>query len=342
MSLLLQEPVRAVFLRHEAPARARSISFRRDIEFEHAVSNERVSSGVTRLDSMLTGGYFRGSSVLVSGAPGTAKSTLAGAFAEACCRRGEQTVYFSFDEAAQQIVRNLRSVGIHLAPHLKSGLLHMHSTQAHARSYKEHVLGVQSLMSRHNARNLIVDPVSALTSAAEESEARTSVERLVAHEKKEGVTIMMTSLLQGPNELEESAAAGVSMIADSWIHLSYVIQAGERNRALTIVKSRGMGHSNQVRELVLSDRGVTLADVYSAGGGVLMGTLRWKKEEQDRAERLHGERQEETRRRTLEASIAEKRARIGALNAHVGLRRRDAANRHGERRRRRTVWLHDE
>ncbi len=283
-------------------------------EFEHAVSNEKLSSGIERLDSMLGGGYFRGSSVLVSGSPGTAKSTLAGSFAEACCLRGEPTVYFSFDEAAQQIVRNLRSVGIRLAPHVKSGLLRMTSTSAHVRSYEEHVLRIRALLEQHRAQNLVVDPLSALTTTTEASEARDCVERLITHVKRQGITILTTSLLEGPDELQEGTAAGVSTIADTWIHLSYVIQAGERNRALTIVKSRGMGHSNQVRELELSDGGVTLADAYSAGGAGLMGTLRWKKEEQDRSERLNLEREAETRRRLLEASIAGKRERIEALS----------------------------
>lgn len=283
-------------------------------ELEHAVSNEKVSSGVERLDSMLGGGYFRGSSVLVSGSPGTAKSTLAGSFAEACCRRGEPTIYFSFDEAAQQIVRNLRSVGIRLAPHVKSGLLRMTSTQAHVRSYEEHVLRIRALLEQHRARNLIVDPLSALTTTTEASAARDCVERLITHVKRQGITMLTTSLLEGSDELQEGTAAGVSTIADTWIHLSYVIQAGERNRALTIVKSRGMGHSNQVRELILSDEGVTLADAYSAGGAGLMGTLRWKKEEQARTERLNLEREAEARRRLLEASIAEKRERIEALS----------------------------
>lgn len=288
---------------------------------EHAVSAEKVSSGVARLDTMLGGGYYRGSSVLVSGAPGTAKSTLAGAFADAACRRGERTVYFSFDEAARQIVRNLRSVDIRLGPHVDSGLLVMHSARAESRSCEEHVLAIRALLAGHRARNLVVDPVSALAGSAGAEEAKQAAERLIALARRAGITTVITSLLEGTDSLGETTAAAVSTIADTWIHLTYVVQAGERNRALTIVKSRGMGHSNQVRELVLSDRGLALADVYLSAGTVLMGTLRWEKEEADRAARLQDAREAGLRERKLAASIAEIEARIKALSGEHDLMR---------------------
>lgn len=280
---------------------------------EHPVSAERVSSGVARLDTMLGGGYYRGSSVLVSGAPGTAKSTLAGAFAEAACRRGERTVYFSFDEAAGQIVRNLRSVGLRLGPYVDSGLLAMRSSHVVSKSSEEHVLALRALLAEHRARNLVVDPVSALAGSAVAAEAKQATERLIAIAKRAGITTVLTSLLEGTEGLTETTAAGVSTIADTWIHLSYVVQAGERNRALTIVKSRGTGHSNQVRELVLGDEGVSLADVYLSSGTVLMGTLRWEKEQADRATRLREALEADHRERKLEASIAEIEARTMTL-----------------------------
>ena len=219
---------------------------------DHEVSTEHVSSGVPDLDAMLEGGYFRGTSILISGAPGTARSTLAGAFADAACRRRENTLFVSFDEGSAQIVRNLRSVGIRLDRHLKSGRLHMHSAPARARTAQEHLLQIRSLLESHRSRCLVIDPLSALTSIVGEAEARGNLESFIALQRNLNITTVTTSLLEGFDALRESTSAGVSTLMDTWIHLSYVIQGGERNRALTIIKSRGMGHSNQVRELLLS------------------------------------------------------------------------------------------
>lgn len=285
---------------------------------DYKVSTERVSSGVPHLDSMLHSGYFRGSSVLISGAPGTAKSTLAGAFAEAACRRGERALYVSFDEGSAQIVRNLRSVGIRLDPHVRSGRLEMYSAQAGSHNCEEHLLKVRSRLVAHGARALVVDPLSALVSTAGEGEARSSLERLIMLAKSRGVTIVATSLLEGADGLSDSTAVDLDTIADTWIHLSYVIQGGERNRALTIVKARGTGHSNQVRELVLTDGGVSLANVYAAGGTVLMGTLRWEREEQERAARARERREAEDRQRVTEESIADLKNRMETLKRELG------------------------
>jgi len=254
---------------------------------DHKVSTERISSGVPDLDAMLRGGYFRGASILISGAPGTAKTTLAAEFADAACRRRENTLFVSFDEGSAQIVRNLGSVGIRLDRHLKSGRLVIHSTNARARTAEEHLLHIRSLVELHHSRCLVIDPLSALTGTVGGIEARSNLERFIALERNLNITTMATSLLEGFSEAHETTTtAGVSTLVDTWIHLSYLIQGGERNRALTIVKSRGMGHSNQVRELLLTDRGPSLSKVYTAGGAVLMGTLRWEREEQERAARL--------------------------------------------------------
>ena len=280
---------------------------------DHEASTERVSSGVPDLDAMLDGGYFRGTSILISGAPGTARSTLAGAFADAACRRRENTLFVSFDEGSAQIVRNLSSVGIRLDRHLKSGRLRMHSAPARARTAEEHLLQIRSLLESHRSRCLVIDPLSALTSIVGEAEARGNLERFIALQRKLNITTVTTSLLEGFDALRESTSAGVSTLMDTWIHLSYVIQGGERNRALTIIKSRGMGHSNQVRELLLARRGLSLTDVYTAGGNVLMGTLRWEREEQERAARLQEGRAFEERQRLTEESLADLMSRMEAL-----------------------------
>ncbi|HEX2798739.1 MAG TPA: ATPase domain-containing protein [Thermoanaerobaculia bacterium] len=290
---------------------------------EHEVSTERVSSGVPDLDAMLDGGYFRGSSILISGAPGTARSTLAGAFADAACRRRENTLFVSFDEGSAQIVRNLRSVGIRLDRHLESGRLCMHSAPARARTAEAHLLQIRSLLESHRSRCLVIDPASALMGAVGEAEARANLERFIALQRNLNITTVTTSLLEGFDALRESTSAGVSTLMDTWIHLSYVIQGGERNRALTIIKSRGMGHSNQVRELLLARRGLSLTDVYTAGGAVPMGTLRWEREEQERAARLQEGRAFEERQRFAKESVTDLTSRMEAIRHERDTKERD-------------------
>jgi circadian clock protein KaiC len=240
---------------------------------------ERVSSGVERLDTMLGGGYYRGASVLITGFPGTAKTTLSGTFAEAACLRGERTVFVSFDSDGTEVMRNLTSVGIQLRPFVKKGLLRMISARTITGSAETLMVRIKSLVRDHGARCLVIDPVSTLSKAGNELTAHGVAERLIDWTKAEGITMVCTSLL---DEMASQANGGtplqISTLADTWIHLNYLVQAGERNRGMSIVKSRGTAHSNQVRELILSNTGVTLADIYTAGGEVLMGTLRWEKE----------------------------------------------------------------
>src|SRR5271165_4058841 len=241
-------------------------------------SHARASSGVERLDAMLGGGYFRGSSVLITGSAGTGKSILAGAFAEAACLRKERTLYVSFDENPSEVVRDLSSVGLRLGPHVKSGVLRMHSARAEASSAEVHLMKIKAIVREHQSRCMVVDPLSAIVKAGGALTAGRVAERLICLAKSEGITLVSTSLLQGAQPLTEETPVQISTIADTWVHLTNISQAGERNRALSIVKSRGMKNSNQVRELILSDQGIALADVYTAAGDVLMGTARWQKE----------------------------------------------------------------
>jgi len=278
------------------------------------VGSERVSSGIDRLDTMLGGGYFRGASVLITGSPGTAKTTLSGAFAEAACRRGERTLFLSFDSSGAEVVRNLSSVGIRLRRYLKNGSLRLVSARSISGSAEGYVMSVRALAREHGARCLVIDPVSAWSNSGSDLTAQGVADRLIDWAKADGVTLVCTSLLdEMPGRTGGGARLQVSTLADTWIHLSYVVQAGERNRGLSIIKSRGTAHSNQVRELVLSDQGVTLADTSSAGGEVLMGTMRWEKE---RAERLAKESAEATRalkRVQLDAEEAELEVRLKSL-----------------------------
>jgi circadian clock protein KaiC len=283
-----------------------------------AVTNERVSSGITRLDTMLGGGYYRGASVLITGFPGTAKTTLSGAFAEAACRRGERTMFVSFDSDGAEVIRNLASVDIQLERYVKNGRLRIVSARTITGSAETYLVHIKSLAAEHRAQCLVIDPVSTLSKSGNEQTAHSVAERLIDWSKSKGITMVCTSLLdEMKSQSEASSPLQISTLADTWIHLSYLVQAGERNRGMSIVKSRGTAHSNQVRELILSDSGVTLTDTYTAGGEVLMGTLRWQKES---AERLASEVNEvagKLKRVRLEAEEAELRVRLQSLQVEL-------------------------
>ncbi|MGZ5443540.1 MAG: circadian clock protein KaiC [Thermoanaerobaculia bacterium] len=282
------------------------------------VTNERVSSGVARLDTMLGGGYYRDASVLITGFPGTAKTTLSGAFAEAACARGERTMFVSFDSDSNEVIRNLVSVGIRLDRFVEDGTLHMISARTITGSAETYLVRIKTLAKEHRARCVVVDPVSTLSKTGNELTAHSVAERLIDWSKAEGITLVCTSLL---DEMSSQSEAGsplqISTLADTWIHLNYHVQAGERNRGMSIIKSRGTAHSNQVRELILSDTGITVTDAYTAGGEVLMGTMRWEKES---AERHAAEVAAVTARLQnvkLEAEQAELEARVKSLQVEL-------------------------
>lgn len=307
-------------------------------EFDYEISEERVSSGVDALDDMLGGGYFRGSSSLITGSPGTAKTTLAGAFAEAACERGEPTLYVCFDEGDEEIMRNLRSVGIDLGPHVESKVLQMMPARTEAQSADEHLLRIRRAMDDHGTRCLVIDPLSAILKAGGAVPALSVARRLIYHTKQEGITLLCTSLLEGHDPGTEGTPLEISTLADTWIHLSYLAQQGERNRALSIVKSRGTGHSNQVRELLLSDEGLDLRDVYAAGGEVLMGTLRWEREQERAAERERVRAEIERRRQALKLAEAEAEARRQAIDREIEARRMELAALEEEREAQEGLW----
>ena len=295
-------------------------------ELIYDVSTDRISTGVPRLDTMLDGGYYRGSGVLISGAPGTAKTTLAAAFVEAGCRRGENGLYVSFDEAASQITRNLKSVGVDLQPHCESGRLHIHSIRTEARSAEEHFLELKSLIKRLQPRNVVLDPISALTKTGGHVSAVHASLRLLDYARAQGITVVCTSLVASEDAFRETTSMQISTIADTWIHLAYMVLKGERNRTLTVVKSRGMAHSNQVRELILGSNGITLTDVYTAGGEVLLGTARWEHEARQREEAIKIEAERAQRRRELEHQQAELDSRIEALLRERNMKRAELEN----------------
>jgi circadian clock protein KaiC len=294
-------------------------------EIEHHASSERITAGFTRLDAMLGGGVFRGSSTLITGVPGTSKTTLAGKFAEAACRRGERTLFVSYDESAEQIARNLSSAGIELSAHVKSGRLRMYSARSEGISAEEHLLKLRALIREYRPQCMVIDPLTAIAKAGRLGAARTAANRLIYMVKDQGITLLVTALSDADDPLAESTDLQISTIADTWIHLSYLVRSGERNRALTIIKSRGTSHSNQVRELVLGKSGPTLTDVYSAGGEVLMGTLRWEKEAEESARKIRQRAEFDQKRRELHSAEANTSAQIKALQMDLQRQRAELA-----------------
>jgi circadian clock protein KaiC len=288
---------------------------------QSSASIERISSGIERLDSMLGSGYYRGSAVLLSGAPGTAKTTLCGCFLLAACERGERSLFIGFDEPAQEIVRNLRSVGIDLGSYVDSGLLHIQSLRSSVTGTEEHMAMVRNLIETYQPRCLVIDPLSAIVNSSSNDETlRHMPEQLLALTKSAGITMICTSLLANNDVLNEGTNIYISTVADTWIHISYAMLAGERNRALTIVKSRGTEHSNQVRELILNSSGVSLADVYQAGGEVLMGTARWQKETAEKATEELLLASVAHKRRAIELAQAEVNARVEVLQVELAVK----------------------
>jgi len=240
--------------------------------------DEKLSTGVERLDEMLRGGIYRGTNALITGSSGGGKTSLAGAFIAAACRRGERSLFISFDENSRDIVRDLDTLNITLTSHLDSGLLRMESVRTESASSEEHFMRIKRTIEEQRPRCFVVDPLSALARVGGGLAARAVAERLIYLCRNKGITVLFTSLLEGSDPHLETTTLHVSTISDSWIQITYELLQGERNRALSIIKSRGSQHSNQMRELLFSETGITLADPYTAGGEFLMGTLRQEKE----------------------------------------------------------------
>jgi circadian clock protein KaiC len=289
------------------------------------VTDERISTGVARLDAMLGGGVFRGAAILTTGAPGTAKTTLAGAFVEATCERGEPTLYVSYDSATDEVIRNLSSVGLRLRRFLSTpkrpGLLRMTYENALDGSAETQLMQIQALAREHKPRCLVIDPLSAFANFTDPVRAQGVAKRLLFWAKSQGITLYCTSLLADQSLSDEGSILHISTIADTWMHLSYVARNGERNRCLSIIKSRGTAHSNQVRELLLSGQGITLADAYTGTGEVLLGTLRWERERAEEAALNQNVQAEALRRATLVSQEAELVSQSVALQLKLDAKR---------------------
>lgn len=244
------------------------------VGLSHKAPTDRISSGVKRLDTMLGGkGFYRGSSILVSGTAGTGKSTLAAYFVEAACVRGERALYFAFEESQNQIIRNMRSVGIDLEKFVKKGLLKFQNARPSAWGLEVHLAMIYKAISEFNPRVVIADPITNFLAVGDASETKSMLTRLIDFLKMNEITAMFTSLTSTQNKIEVSEV-GVSSLMDAWLLVKGIETNGERNRGLYILKARGIAHSNQVREFVLTDSGVELIDAYIGSEGVLMGSAR--------------------------------------------------------------------
>ena len=282
---------------------------------EHVASRERVSSGIAPLDAMLGGqGYYRGSSILISGTAGSGKTSVTAHFADAACRRGERCLMFLFEESPSQLMRNMNSIGIDLEPWTQQGLLRFHAARPSLYGMEAHLAVTLKLIDEWAPRVVVVDPISSFGALGEPLQIKAMLVRLVDALKFRGITLLLTSLTQAGIALEHTEQE-ISSLIDTWLLLRDMESNGERNRGLYILKSRGMAHSHQIREFVLTDRGVELTDVYVGSGGVLTGSARLAQEARERAERLAARQEIERQRLALERKRQAMESRIAALRA---------------------------
>jgi circadian clock protein KaiC len=292
------------------------------VHHEHKASLERISTGVERLDTMLGGkGFYRGSSVLLSGTAGTGKTSLAAAFAHATCQRGERCLYISFEESPNQLMRNMSTIGIDLSKSVESGLLQFQTLRAFHYGLEMHLARIIKFIAEFSPVVVIVDPISGLETSGTPLEVKAALMRLVDYLKQKGITTLLTDLkVNGREDLNTE----IFSMVDTWLELRDIESNGERNRGLHVLKSRGMSHSNQVREFVLSDTGIKLTDVYIGPSGMLTGSARVAQEARERADHVtlneEAERQQlalECKRAVLEGQIATLRAEFSAEEATI-------------------------
>jgi circadian clock protein KaiC len=288
------------------------------MRLDHQASRERMSTGIAGLDEMLGGaGVFRGSSTLVSGAPGTGKSSLGASFADAACARGERALLFAYEESASQLLRNMGSIGLDLAAWQAKGLLHIDASRPTLHGLEQHLVHIHDKVRELKPSVVVIDPISNLALDRDDVSLKPTLMRLIDFLKQQGVTALFTSLTSDAAAEVADAQVGVSSLMDTWILLSNIAANGERTRTLQVLKSRGMRHSHQVREFVLSDEGVGLVDVYLAGDRVLTGTARVSREAQELAVTELRRRDHERRLKELASHRKAIDAQIAALNAQA-------------------------
>ena len=288
----------------------------------HNASMDRIPSGISRLDTMMGGkGFFRGSTVLISGTAGTGKSSICAHFVDAACRRGERALYFSFEESPGQIIRNMRSIGIDLEQWVKKGLLHFQATRPAFAGLEMQLTMMHKATIKFDPQVVIVDPLNGFITGDNIDDVKSMLMRLADFLKTKQISSMFTQFMSS-NVAHGTGDIAIASMVDTWLVMHDIEIGGERNRCLYILKSRGMGHSNQVRECLITDHGVELCEVYVGAGGVLTGSARIAQEAQELALTLtrkqEVERRQieiESRRKALEAKVAALRAEFGVQEA---------------------------
>jgi circadian clock protein KaiC len=301
---------------------------------DYPVSTERISTGIPKLDTMLDGkGFYRGSTILVSGTAGTGKTSLSTTFADAACRRGERCLYFAFEESPNQIIRNMGSIGIDLARWVKKGLLKFHSARPSLYGLEMHLVTFHKVIDEFNPQVFVVDPISNLSAAGTASEVKSILTRLIDHLKMKKISTFLTDLTHFGGSLEHTSEE-ISSLIDTWLLLRDIELNGERNRGLYILKSRGMAHSNQIQEFLLTNQGIDLIDIYTGSGEVLTGSARATQEAEEKASELahrreveHRLREQERKRKALEEKIAALRAEFDAESEELHLMAEDERKR---------------
>ncbi len=296
------------------------------LHLDYLASNQRLSTGVKRLDTMLDGkGYYRGSSILFSGVAGTGKSSFCAAFANSVCQNGQRCLYFAFEESVSQITRNMKSIGLDLASWIKKNLLHIHSEQPYSHSLEGHLVLMYDLIERFKPHAVIIDPISNLKEIGNAREVKALFARLIDYLKMKQITIMSISL-QTDGIYQQQARDNVSSLMDTWILLQNLENNGEQNRGLIILKSRGMKHSNQVREIIIGKNGIDLVDVHIGSGHVLSGTARIAQEAEERANKLildaemmHNKQIKLNRLANLESQIIALQSELKSANEDIKL-----------------------
>jgi circadian clock protein KaiC len=284
------------------------------LTLNYQISAKRVSSGIPRLDAMLEGkGFYQGSTILISGTAGTGKTSIAASFAEATCKRGERCLYFAFEEAPNQIMRNMKSIGIDLGSCTEKGLLKFHAVRSTFYGLETHLVQMQKLIDEFKPASVVVDPITNLINAGDQNDVKSMLTRLIDYLKAKQITTIFTNLTHMAGL--ESTESEVSSIMDTWILLRDIELGGERNRGIYILKSRGMAHSNQIREFLITSKGVDIVDVYTGPAGVLTGSARLSQEIKDKETEDSRKEEIEKLQRDLERKRKLTDAQIIALQA---------------------------
>ncbi|OGX88664.1 circadian clock protein KaiC [Hymenobacter glacialis] len=295
------------------------------LQLDHPVSDNIMASGVPALDEMFgRRGFYQGSSVLVTGTAGTAKTILAASFADAVCQQGQRCLLFAFEESPQQLLRNMRSVGIDLQKHVAAGLLRIEASRPTINGLEQHLVTLHRLVKDFKPAAVVIDPITNLISVGNAAEVRSMLTRLIDFLKVNGITAFFTALVSGGGPQQEMTDEGVSSLVDTWVSVRDLEGIGERNRGLSILKSRGMAHSNQVREFVVTEHGIELLDVVVGPTGIVTGASRLTQQMQEHAQTLAAQqetdrrdRELERRRRVLEANIANLRTEFESVEEEL-------------------------